>query len=312
MPHDQFVIIPVTAQGAYTDLSIAQSLTNAMASPFSFTDVYIYSHGWWTTAEGAMNDYSKFTIGIAGVVLSSAPAATVSALGVGIHWPATISENSGPLANILEPLTYFNRSMMADDVGQEGVYATLRLIIEGRQAAGLATTRLHLIGHSFGCKVVCAALQALATQSANLLAGLSINVVLLQAAFECNALDTGQPYANVPGIPNIRMLITHSDLDTALRVAFPAAGALNLFHRSQPALGFAGPTDALKTQFGGAQQVSVNVGFTTDPGLSARLVVADLTPLHTNDGFQGDLASGHHTDIFQPEVYRMIAQFVSP
>ncbi len=47
----------------------------------------------------------------------------------------------------------------------------------------------------------------------------------------------------------------------------------------------------------------------------SRLVVADLTPLHTHDQYKVDpisgLASGHHSDIFQPEIYRLISQFLS-
>ena len=226
-----------------------------------------------------------------------------------------ISENQSSFQNIFEPLSFFNRSMMADHVGEEGGYATLRLILEARQAAGLPAPRLRLLGHSFGCKVVCSALQQMATQSASLLAGVAIDVVLLEVAFECKELDAGQAYGDVASIPNLRLLVSHSDLDAALRVAFVAAGALKLFTPVQQALGYAGPTDATKARFGGAQAVSVDVGFITAQGLGARLVVADLTPLHTHDGYQVTGVSaplvGHHSDIFQPEIYRLISQFFS-
>ena len=226
-----------------------------------------------------------------------------------------ISEQQNSLVNIFQPLSFFNRAMMADDVGEEGGYATLRLILEALQAAGLPAPSLRLLGHSFGCKVVCAALQQMAVQSASLLAGVSIDLVLLEAAFDCNELDAGQSYGEVAGLPNIRILISHSDLDTALKVAYFAAGHLKLFGQRQQALGYAGPTDALKARFGGAQSVSVDVGFTTAPGLNARLVVADLTLLHTHDSYKVDTLteapSGHHSDIYQPEIYRLISQFLS-
>jgi hypothetical protein len=316
MPHDHFVMVPMTSQGAYTDVNIGQCLSAAMTNPFAFTDVFLYSHGWWTTAEDAMNDYSRFGIGLAGVMLSTAAGAELSALGIGIHWPAVISENSSTMANIFEPLSFFNRAMMADDVGQEGGYATLRLLLQARYDAGLPAPRLRLMGHSFGCKVVCAALQQMAKESVDLLAGVSIDVVLLEAAFDNDGLDVGNSYEDVPSIPNIRLLISHSDEDTALKDAYVAAGALKLFSPPHQALGYAGPTDALQARLGGVQAVSVDVGFTTAPGVaSARLVVADLTPLHTHDNYKvapltGDL-SGHHSDIFQPEIYRLIAQFLS-
>ena len=55
-----------------------------MSSPFAFTDIFLYSHGWWTSAEGAMNDYSRFSIGLAGVMLSTVAPTQVSArLGSG-------------------------------------------------------------------------------------------------------------------------------------------------------------------------------------------------------------------------------------
>ena len=311
MTHDHFVMVPLTGQGAYTDTSIGQSLSAAMNSPFAFTDIFLYSHGWWTTADNAMNDYSKFSIGLAGVILATVAAEKLSALGIGIHWPAMISEQQNSLENMFEALSFYNRAMMADDVGEEGGYATLRLLLEGRQSAGLPAPRLRLVGHSFGCKVVCAALQQMATASAGLLTGVAIDVVLLEAAFDCNELDAGKSYDDVPSIPNIRMLVSHSDLDTALKVAYVAAGDLKLFSPKEQALGYAGPTDALKARFGGAQNVSVDVGFITAPGLDARLVVADLTPLHTHDSYKADLLSGHHSDIFQPEIYRLISQFFS-
>jgi hypothetical protein len=192
----------------------------------------------------------------------------------------------------------------------------LRLVLQARQAAGLSAPRLRLLGHSFGCKVICAALQQMAKESADLLAGVDIDVVLLEAAFDNDALEAGKSYGEVPNIPNIRLLVSRSEKDTALKVAYVAAGALKLFTLPNQALGYAGPTDALKAQLGGAQPVSVDVGFTTAPGLdTARLVVADLTPLHTNDHYALDPAtmalSGHHSDIFQPEIYRLIAQFIA-
>jgi hypothetical protein len=226
-----------------------------------------------------------------------------------------VSDDQNSLANIFQPLSFFNRSMMADDVGEEGGYATLRLLIQGRQAAGLPAPRLRLIGHSFGCKVVCAALQQLATESPGLLTDLEVDVVLLEAAFPNDELESGQAYGNVADIPNIRVLITHSNLDTALKVAFVAAGALKLFAPVKQALGYAGPTDATVARFGGSEAISVDVGFTTAPTFTSNLVVADLTPLHTHDHYPVDpisgALSGHHSDVFQPEIYRLIAQFLS-
>ena len=65
--------------------------------------------------------------------------------------------------------------------------------------------------------------------------------------------------------------------------------ALKIFSPTQRALGDEGPSDLLKARLGGAQTVSVDVGFTPGEGLDARLVTdEDLTPLHQNDDYKPD------------------------
>ena len=151
MAHDHFIMVPMTGQGAYTDPSMSQTLAAVMSSPFNFSDVFLYAHGWSTTAQKAMSDYTTFSVGLAGVVLGT-PTPPAAALGVGIHWPSMISEDQNSILDIFEPLSYFNRAMMADHVGEEGGYATLRLLLGSRTGAGLAPPRLHLVGHSFAAR----------------------------------------------------------------------------------------------------------------------------------------------------------------
>jgi hypothetical protein len=311
-----FLTLPISGQGTITDVDTARALPSVMGDPFGVTDVFMYSHGWWTSAESAMIDYNTFSIGVSRIVLGLGAAPThpkATSLGIGVHWPAIISEDSNSILNLVQPLTFFNRARMADIVGASGVAALLRLILMASRPAGTPPPRIHLIGHSFGCRVVCSALQALA--STGLLNGVTIDAVLLQAAFDGDSLEPGKAYGDVfSQIPQVRILATRSDVDLALRSSYLAAGVFNLDRGPKKALGFAGPTPETPNA-ASATQISIDVGFTGTgaPDLQGPLTVADLTPLHAHDGWTvTDPLSGHHTDIFHEEIYQLIAAFMFP
>ena len=104
--------------------------------------------------------------------------------------------------------------------------------------------------------------------------------------------------------------------DLALKVAYPAAHIINAFRGRQdrPALGCAGPTNKVVSQFDGIKRIAVNPGFArksvTDCSRS-RLVLADLTGIHQQNNCKPDPFSGHHSDIFRSEVYDLIAGLCS-
>ena len=94
-----------------------------------------------------------------------------------------------------------------------------------------------------------------------LLNGVSIDIALIEAAFDQDSLEPGRAYGDVfSQIPQIRILVTHSDLDLALRDAYVAAGVFNLHGGPNPALGFAGPTRRTPDA-AGATEIAVDVGF---------------------------------------------------
>jgi hypothetical protein len=129
--------------------------------------------------------------------------------------------------------------------------------------------RFNLVGHGSGCRVLCSALQALADSAPMLarLAGSEFNVALLQPAADCETLASGQLYGKVQsGIPKLRMLIATSDRDN---LAMPVEQRFDV-------------TD------------------TVVPTFTARLAVADLTPLRAADG---------HFDINRAQVYELLARF---
>lgn len=59
--------------------------------------------------------------------------------------------------NLVNLVTYYQMKNRAGTVGEKGVYNLLRQIREARPADGANALRLHLIGHSFGCRLVTAA-----------------------------------------------------------------------------------------------------------------------------------------------------------
>jgi len=318
----QAIMVPISGQGTITDPNAGTLIPTLAQPPFDFTDVFIYSHGWWTTANDAMVDYTRFTVGFATTILRAVAATAAggaagafpkSALEIGLHWPSMVSEDSNSIINVAEPLSFYNRAKMADDVGQHGGYALIRLILTSRQSAKLPPPVFHLIGHSFGTKVVCSALQALAIDPdmAPLLVDAHFNLVLLQGAFDNDSFEPKQDYANVlSGIPNLRVLMTKSGHDTALSVRYIQAQKINFFSHPVPAIGAIGPTPTTYSNANG-KWINIDSGYNAPPdSLNDKFYVADLTSLHEHDGTPVDDTSGHHSDIYLPEIYNLLTAFL--
>src|SRR5262245_49886947 len=128
-----FITVPVNANGIIIDGHIGSNLNLAVNPPFDFTDVFIYSHDWWTTANRAMEDYNRFSTEFAGMVMAlatPAPPATLpklpkSSFGIGIHWPSMLSEDEHSIVNFGQALSFYTMEKRADTVGEHSVYAIL-------------------------------------------------------------------------------------------------------------------------------------------------------------------------------------------
>lgn len=321
-----FLIVPINENGVINDENIGTELTLGCSSRFGITDVFCYSHGWWTTAVRAVAQYNRFSIEFVDrmleivakepPILSRPPG---QSLAIGLHWPSMLSEDNGSPINFGEIGSFYTMEKRADAIGEHGLYSILRSIVEANRAAGAPKLRFHFLGHSFGCKVVCAALQAIMEDERGTQTGeaLDLHAVLLQGAFEHNELEVGGKYERLPdGKLNLRLLVTHSTLDKALGTQFPLAHKINIFAQDHDrvAMGFAGPTDATKEAFGGCYDLTIKPGFShADYALpkGARLVNADITPLHqANTGYVADAFGGHHSDIYIRELYELIAAFL--
>jgi hypothetical protein len=323
-----FITVPTNENGIFFDPALTSVVNDAVADqPFGFEDFFIYSHGWSTDADQSMTTYSRFSVELARQILllgaqpaNKFPNPPRESLGVGIHWPSEITEDPGSPLNLAQLFTFYTMEQRADQVGRNATYTVLRSILNARAADSALAMRIVLLGHSFGCKVICAALQDLQTDIANGTIAVPPNttfrVVLLEPATDCDNLEPGDIYGNVVDIEGLRLLITTSQLDKALVTWFLEAGrTVNLFH-PQPALGAVGPTDPTKTAFVTWASVAVTTGFSPNQisGHNEALIVADLTPVHTdhtkaNPPFNGGFA-GSHADIFFPEMYNLIAGFV--
>jgi hypothetical protein len=316
-----FLTVPINENGIIFDQNIDTELNWAASAPFAFTDVFIYSHGWWNTASSAVSEYNIFSIGFSQVLQRLCGATPkdfpsfgnlFSPLALAVHWPSMISEDQKSVVNFLEATSFFTMEHRADGVGSNGGYSLLRLLIEAR--AGKAPLRFNLIGHSFGCRVVLSALQALAKDPGTLAKVKAMqtqfNVVLLQAAADTDSLASGRLYGDVlKSVPNLRILATVSANDKALGTWYPAAQKLaHLFSDPIAAMGTAGPTGALSIPVD--QKVSVSPG--SAPTFTGKLGVADLTPLHQSRVAMpgvSDNFGGQHSDINLPEIYETIVRF---
>jgi hypothetical protein len=206
-----------------------------------------------------MAEYGQYTIEFTKAFLSmnGVAAPPTHSLEIGIHWPSTLSEDSISVGQALEPVSHYQMGSRANQVGANGLFATLRRALSTRQGKGGAPIRLTMTGHSFGCRVVCKALQMLRKDLDNattpqeykaFLDATQMRVILLQAAFKNDEFEPGGNYDRLIGFPGLKILVTTSQLDSALNKFFPFAEEANNMAHFHPsiaiALGAGGPTPA--------------------------------------------------------------------
>lgn len=298
---------------------IEQILEAAIIPPLS--DVVIYTHGWLTSATDLMLTYDTLVQGFdtENRTLRNVPvswlAPPTEVVGVTTHWPSLPSEDPGSPRNAtLFALASFSpMEARANLIGATGMARLIRTVWRRLLAEPqLASTRLSLIGHSFGGRILANALQVLADEAGPAFVALQdrnpINLVLLEPAFPADALEPNDlthayPYAQLANYQNLRILTTWSGWDRALRGYYPGAEAqmradpaYDTAHVGAsmgiPALGGIGPSDATWTAFNGnlpRADISVGPGFGYADLMGRtehRLTVANLTPLH----------AAHHKD----------------
>src|SRR3981081_698893 len=152
-----FLTIPINENDIILDQRFKEELQTAATDPFGFTDVFLYSHGWWNTASSASAEYNIFSLGFAKALqglMCSSPAqwpkmrAAFQPLALAMPWPSMLSENQDSVANFLEATSFFTMQQRADSVGRHAGYSLLRLMIEGQKAG--QDLSFNFISHSFG------------------------------------------------------------------------------------------------------------------------------------------------------------------
>ncbi|MDQ2859216.1 MAG: hypothetical protein M3T55_00485 [Pseudomonadota bacterium] len=121
------------------------------------------------------------------------------------------------VAWILNELSYFAMKRRAGLVGNTLGSKTLELLA---MPPGI---RLHLVGHSFGGRLVTAAVNALPATGPK-----AQSLTLLQGAYSHNGMTAGKgPYSAVPGQVVGPIVVTHTRNDFACTVAYPLASRLS-------------------------------------------------------------------------------------
>jgi hypothetical protein len=126
------------------------------------------------------------------------------------------------VATLLNATTYYLMKDRAGIVGRGAVASALDAIHTTFPQLGI-----HLVGHSFGCRLIAAAAATIAQPVASM--------TLLQAAFSHNSFSPGYDFSHQPGgFRNVvterkcegPMLITHTVRDEAVGLAYPIASRI--------------------------------------------------------------------------------------
>jgi hypothetical protein len=228
-----------------------------------------------------------------GAGLNPGGAATSVAIeGQAAGFGAMVSGVKGAALRILNYTTYYIMKNRAGLVGQLG----LKPALEEIQKSCSSTIRFHLVGHSFGARVV-----TVATSGAPRLGVQTLT--LLQGAYSHYGMATNYDNKGTNGlfrdvIAEQRVagpiLITHSVHDLPVGIAYAIASRI----AGQIGAGLGGPKDP----FGGLGR---NGAQKTDGSLFLKLLPSGSTyslKSHVANNLNGDTVIDGHSDICKPEI----------
>jgi hypothetical protein len=226
---------------------------------------------------------------------------TVSGLGGAAGFRDLLGGIKAGFLHLLNYTTYYLMKARAGTVGEKGVEPLMEKLRDARP-----NLRIHMIGHSFGCRLVAAAVNGLPDK------GKSPDIVLLlQGAFshngfalkdEDNGVDRGA-FRDVIEKQKVRgpILITHTRNDRAVGIAYPIASRIN-------GVTAAGLGDA-DDKFGGLGSNGTQTKTSTPEGIPGTLMpigsaypfATKVTP-GTPYNLKADEFIKDHSDIVHPEV----------
>jgi len=233
--------IPIDKSGNPVDPESVEHISRYLETQGSpARDLFVMSHGWNSNMSDARGLYESFFSQFRRTLDEhAAPGIAVGHCVIaGILWPserftdpALIPGGAASLgftgvrdtASMLLNLATFHRMKeRAGTVGRGGVAESLN-----RLQAAFPRVRIHLAGHSFGCRVITAAAAVVAKPVASMM--------LFQAAFSHNAFSPDFDSTHRPGAfrgvvtgRKFRgpMLISHSIRDEAVGLGYPIASRL--------------------------------------------------------------------------------------
>jgi pimeloyl-ACP methyl ester carboxylesterase len=213
--------IEADATGHLGDAAQPAALTSFLTA-HPVRHLFVIVHGWNSTPAAARDLYRRFFAQLSETLEANPGCAVAGAecAVAGLLWP---SEQF--TADILEPLNLLTYYRMKNRAGLAGQFALAGTLDSIRRAA--PSVRLHLIGHSFGGRVISSAALATAEPVDSL--------TLLQAAFSQNSFSPDYDASHRPGYfrrvvtdRKVRgpMMISHSAHDRAVGVAYSIASRL--------------------------------------------------------------------------------------
>ncbi len=223
----------------------------------------------------------------------------VSGLGGAAGFRDVLGGVKSGISHLLNFATYYLMKARAGDVGVKGVAPLVVQLRTKRE-----DLRIHMIGHSFGCRVVAAAINALPEEEKFR----PDTVLLLQGAFSHNGFakqgeaDRGA-FRDVIEKKKVRgpIFITHTRNDKAVGIAYPIASRIN----GVTAAALGDENDI----FGGLGSNGTQTKVTTPEGISGTLLAVGQPYPFVNDvkpstpcNLKADEFIKGHSDIQKPEV----------
>jgi len=193
-----FRAIEFDVNGGFKYPQQKRDLLSYVESGRQITDLIVFNHGWNKSAESAEFDYQRFICRLHNELTHyiGDTKRRGGLLIVGVFWPSTITNRpSEPF--LLKPLSYYKIRSRADSIAKDALSSFLsdlgRSILTRSGIARKGTDiapRIHLLGHSFGARMIMRALEELNERdgiTGSLLVDFLtiaeyLNVVLLNAA----------------------------------------------------------------------------------------------------------------------------------
>ncbi|MFE7835190.1 serine-threonine protein kinase [Streptomyces sp. NPDC057474] len=262
-----------------------------------------------TLTEGVPEGMPRMLCGDAVTVCADFAAALAEVEGTGVMTGAAVTPPQAwdGAHELLRQATYFAMKRRAGTVGERGLGRLL-----GQLARTAPNVRVHLVGHSFGARLVSFALRGLPEGVHTLK-----SVTLLQAAFSHYAFAARLPHdTRASGVLNGRqkridgpLVCCHSKHDSALGTIYPLASRMAGDARTVLGLSVNSLLGAKwgALGYGGIQAVQGTRSFRLADALKAQLPTAGCVNIDASAVVKrGGAPSGAHSDICHRELARVV------